>query len=618
MFRAIRSGDIQFTFLSLVTFSTSILFLFSPSPTLGALCLLFLTLSCSMLIPSESMNARFLYSFSFISVGLVLYLLARGTFTDNSISKLDFFIVVACYLVVAHFFFFSGKRIMGSNIRSLGLPLLAGSSGMLIVVAFAAYLKQKGIGFFLAWTASGDSRNHVQAIYDYALRGDLSVRDLGSTPLARVLATFLNSGSTVDIGSNSMARLQSDLVSYTTTWIILISVLGIGFAAIWEIVLVRTGRYPRSINWVLLSISTLSVSSFALGGFLQGGFITGLLGVIALVLATIFLLDNFEFKPTINLALIVTCLIVGFLSWPIVVIAISLMILPKVFKWLSLTSKSSTKYFRVLLVVVSTVAVCLVYWRIYAPTMSEVLNFPGSTVTFSNSVFYLLLSLVLLCSSMSLGKNKSLMFSFLFVLTSASLSMFLLLEMSESDMNSKPYYLAKYLVILCIALAPTALAFIHLGYSDVMQGTETKLMKLSNASIAVSLVIALHYFSEIVSPVPNIWKLINSGWIQPSADTITLAISLPNDPSNPTVLFKYRPDDPGATRLGDFWLGTYATPREPFQSWSYVGNQEGDIKGFCALNEGYAKMTVLTRDPNLSTRMFANCPDEDVDIRFIQ
>ena len=95
-------------------------------------------------------------------------------------------------------------------------------------------------------------------------------------------------------------------------------------------------------------------------------------------------------------------------------------------------------------------------------------------------------------------------------------------------------------------------------------------------------------------------------------------LSLPNDPTNPTVLFKFYPNDAGSTRLADFWLGAYVSPREPYQSWTYVGNQEGDYAAFCELNLGYPSMSVYTRDPNLKIRMRNYCPEEKLDTIFVK
>jgi hypothetical protein len=177
------------------------------------------------------------------------------------------------------------------------------------------------------------------------------------------------------------------------------------------------------------------------------------------------------------------------------------------------------------------------------------------------------------------------------------------------------YYSAKFITILIIGLLPIMFLFIPIAALAIGDSARDGKVRVPTASFLIA--IMLFQSLELLSPFPKLWQSINSGWVQPNAQTTALVLNLPNDPKNPTVLFKFYPNDPGSTRLGDFWLGTYANPREPYQSWSYVGNQEGDMKGFCALNQGYQKMTVLTRDPSLSTRMFANCPEEEIDIEWV-
>ena len=110
---------------------------------------------------------------------------------------------------------------------------------------------------------------------------------------------------------------------------------------------------------------------------------------------------------------------------------------------------------------------------------------------------------------------------------------------------------------------------------------------------------------------------MNNGWFQPSAQTAAAVTSLPNDPMNPTVYFKLNPSNAGETRLGNFWLGTFANPVSPIKSWAYLGDQEGDYSAFCDMNTYYPKMTVLTRDPNLKIRMRGYCSEEEIDVIFV-
>jgi hypothetical protein len=110
---------------------------------------------------------------------------------------------------------------------------------------------------------------------------------------------------------------------------------------------------------------------------------------------------------------------------------------------------------------------------------------------------------------------------------------------------------------------------------------------------------------------------INDGWQGPNAKTVSEILSLPNDPLNPVVFFDYLPPESGENRLANFWLGTYADPWAYYQSWGYLGDQEGDYSAFCYLNSGYPKMTIYTSNPNLNVRMKANCRDEEIDVIFV-
>ncbi len=602
-------------FLSLLGLIAIVLQHFSPDPLFASLVLVIVALAISFTMPSHSANTRVVLSFSLIAITLQLHLTLRGFISDGPINVFDFSLIFTCLLISGMLVTFTKSFKNRSYLARLDWTFVSGASGFLAVTCMALVMRSQGIGSFLAWSSSGDSRNHVQAIYELSAKGDMSVYGLGSTPLARVVAVYLNSGSPTNLFSDSSSRLLSDLTAHTTTWIILIGILGFAFAAVWDLILRSFGASTSRIAVSIFPISIFAASSFTLGTFLKDGFITALAGVIALTLAAILAFDDSSLGKFENPILIVGCLFIAFTSWTIVVIPTLIILSRRIYVWLNIHRDSKAHFVKLAALVLGALGAWLVFKRVYAASFEETLNYPGSISPIDSRILIALLLMMSIISVISIGSLTHVAGIFLIICIAVISSIQIMLVSSNTTYASQSYYIAKFVTILTIALVPVALAFIPL-MSQISIRTNSNYV-LKGVAAGLLLVSLLQVVSEMLSPVPGVWSRIRSGWIQPSPEIIDLVLSLPNDPKNPTVLFKFRPDDPGATRLGDFWLGTYANPREPYQSWSYVGNQEGDMRSFCALNEGYPTMTVITRDPNLSTRMFGYCPEEEIDIEWV-
>ena len=606
----------QLGVLAVLLFITLLLHQSNPEPVYSAIVVIFSVFLVSGFMPGRNQNLRIALAFAFQTVGFFIYLVIRGLLVSRPIDSIDLPISVAGILAVA----FVVRRLQNTDkaehFQKLGLNALGGSTGLALAFFLASLLRRKGEEYLLAWTGSGDSRNHVQAIFQMAELGKIDLSSILFPQLSTSLAVLISSGNSTELFDDSSSRLRIDLLSYTFTWLILISALAYAYAATWESI----GNRSRLSNFnkacISVPISLAAVSSFTLGTYLRDGFVSALAGSVAVAIAVAFVFERRDLNSLEKISALLLIAVFALLSWTLIILPVALLLLPTYLLWIKESKQITVVYLRLVLSVIALLIGIYLFDRIFSESFVSTLNFPGSISAISQNVLLAFLVLLAVYILMSFRADSTIGSSSLLVMIATSLSFVGLKSAINLDLYEQNYYSSKFTTIMIIGVLSVATIFIPAGMSLTGQRLRTRNFRFTAATLLIAVLV--HNGLDLISPFPKIWRSIESGWIQPNADTISLVLSLQNDPDNPTVLFKYRPDDPGATRLGDFWLGTYATPREPYQSWSYVGNQEGDIRGFCALNEGYAKMTVLTRDPNLSTRMFANCSKEDLEIRFIK
>jgi hypothetical protein len=609
-----RVNKNQFGVLSFVVIVGLVVSVIFPSPSVNFTVLLIAIFALSGVMPTDYSNLRVVYAFSYFAIGLGLYLVLRGFLISGPISKYDFAICIFLLGILALLPKFLGRKNGSSDFKTLTFSFITGSATLVFCLVFGTYLISKGIGYFLAWSGSGDSRNHVQTLYNIASKGHLDLIDIGSPLLPHTLSMFLNSGTAVELGSDSSSRLVSDWTSHSLMWALLIAVLGYAFAAVWEVVLPQTSK--KIVFFLLAPASALALTSLSLGTFLIDGFVTATAGAISVAFATALLFESSSKSSNNNLLSLLLVLTLALFSWTFIVIPVLIMMMPTYLRWLDLSSKSLWMWTRIIL---TLVGIALVWYRFTTYYMDYFLSALAATGSISpahpKTFKILIVAIVLLAALSSRIKSPTILQLSLVALSATSLIL-VLNYAAGIPLNALNYYSTKAMMILFVGLLPTALIFIPVLFRFIDPDSTYSAARFAIACALIG--VLTHMSAQYVSPFPRIFGQINDGWQGPNAQTVSEVLSLRNDPFNPVVFFDYLPEESGENRLANFWLGTYADPWAYYQSWSYLGDQTGDYPSFCFLNYGYPTMTIYTRDPNLRSKLRVYCRDEVVIINLLR
>jgi hypothetical protein len=586
----------------------------SPSPFVNFIVLLLSIFALSGVMPTDLSNLRIVYSFSYLAIGFGLYLVLRGMFHPGPISKYDFAISLSLLYALALLPKILGRKKGNSDLKLLKLSFITGSTTLVFILAFGTYLMSKGIGYFLAWSSSGDSRNHVQTFYKIAKDGHLNLIDIGWPFLPSTISVLLNSGSPIDLGNDSSSRLLSDWTSHALTWALLISILGYAFSAVWEVVLHNNSRKSSFI--LLAPASALALTSLSLGTFLIDGFVTATAGTISVAFATALLFEKSTKSSNTNLFSLILVLSLALFSWTFVVIAVLIMMIPMYLKWLDFAGKSFWMWVRLSFTVVGVALTWYRFTTYYVDYFLSALSNAGSISPAHPKTFKILLVAIVLLAALSSKTKSPTIFQLSLVALSATSLILILNKASGIPLNDLNYYSTKAMMILFVGLLPTVLIFIPVIFRLLDANNSYSAFRILIASSLIG--VLTHMSAQYVSPYPRILGQINDGWQGPNANSVALVLSKENDPLNPVVFFDYLPTETGENRLANFWLGTYADPWAYYQSWTYFGDQTGDYPAFCFLNRGYPLMTVFTSDQNLSSKLRAYCRNENVIINVVK
>ena len=609
-----RAHEKQFNLLSFVALIGLVVSVLSPSPFVNFTVLLISIFALSGVMPTNYSNLRVVYAFTYLAIGFGLYLVLRGFLITGPISKFDFAICITLLSALALAPKFLVMKNGDGDFKPLNFSFVTGSTTLVFCLAFGTYLMSKGIGYFLAWSGSGDSRNHVQTLYDIARKGHLDLIDIGSPLLPHTLSMFLSSGSPVALGSDSSARLLSDWTSHSLMWVLLIAVLGYAFAAVWEVVLPQTSK--KTVFFLLAPASALALTSLSLGTFLIDGFVTATAGAISVAFATALLFESSSKNSNTNLLSLLLVVTLALFSWTFIVIPVLIMMIPTYLRWLDFSSKSLWMWGRL---TVTIVGIALTWYRFttyYSDYFLSALTNPGSISAAHPKTFKILLVAIVLLAALSSRKKSPTIYQLGMVAFSATSLILILNYAAGISLNDLNYYSTKAMMILFVGLLPTVLIFIPVMFRFIYPDSTYSSVRFAIACVLIG--VLTHMSSQYVSPFPRIIGQINDGWQGPNAMTVSEVLSLRNDPFNPVVFFDYLPPETGENRLANFWLGTYADPWAYYQSWTYFGDQTGDYPAFCFLNYGYPIMTVYTGDSNLRSKMRVYCRDEKMVINFIK
>ena len=609
-----RAHEKQFNLLSFVALIGLVVSVLSPSPFVNFTVLLISIFALSGVMPTNYSNLRVVYAFTYLAIGFGLYLVLRGFLITGPISKFDFAICITLLSALALVPKFLGIKNGGIDFKPLKFSFVTGSTTLVFCLVFGAYLMSKGIGYFLAWSGSGDSRNHVQTIYNIARNGHLDLIDIGSPLLPHTISAILGAGTPAALGSDSSSRLLSDWTSYSLTWTLLISVLGYAFAAVWEVVLPHTSK--KSVFFLLAPASALALTSLSLGTFLIDGFVTASAGAVSVAFATALLFESSSKNSSTNLLSLLLVVTLALFSWTFVVIPVLIMMIPTYLRWLDFSTKSLWMWARLS---VTIVGIALTWYRFttyYSDYFLSALTNVGSISAAHPKTFKILLVAIVLLAALSSRTKPPTIYQLGLVAISATSLILILNQASGIPLNDLNYYSTKALMILFVGLLPTALIFIPVLFRFIDPNTTYSAVRF--AIVCALIGVLTHMSAQYVSPFPRIFGQINDGWQGPNANSVAQVLSLPNDPLNPVVFFDYLSAETGENRLANFWLGVYADPWAYYQSWTYFGDQTGDYPAFCFLNRGYPFMTVYTSDENLRSKMRVYCRNEKMVINVVK
>ena len=609
-----RAYEKQFILLSFVAIIGLVISIVSPSPFVNFTVILISIFALSGVMPTNYSNLRIVYAFSYLAIGFGLYLVLRGFLITGPISKFDFAICILLLSALSLSPKFLGRKNGIGDFKLLKFSFVTGSTTLAFCLAFGVYLMSKGIGYFLAWSGSGDSRNHVQTLYDIASKGHLDLIDIGSPLLPHTLSMFLSSGSPVALGSDSSPRLLTDWTSHSLMWALLISVLGYAFAAVWEVVLPQTSK--KSVFFLLAPASALALTSLSLGTFLIDGFVTATAGAISVAFATAILFERSPKSSNTNLLILVLVITLALFSWTFVVIPVLIMMVPTYLKWLDLPSKSFWMLTRLFLTLGGVAITWYRFTTYYADIFLSALSNGGSISAAHPKTFKILLVAIVLLAALSSKIKSPTILQLSLVALSATSLIPILNKASGIPLDGLNYYSTKAMMILFVGLLPTVLIFIPVLFRLMAPNSPYSAIRILSACVVIG--VLTHMSAQYVSPYPRMIGQINDGWQGPNANSVEQVLSLANDPLNPVVFFDYLPPETGENRLANFWLGTYADPWAYYQSWTYFGDQTGDYPAFCFLNFGYPQMTVYTGDPNLRSKMRAYCRNEEMVINVVK
>ena len=611
----------QFIWINSVVAIGLVISIISPSPYLNFALLLLAIFALSGVMPSEFSNLRIVYAFTYLSVGFGIYLILRGfvlrgLFELVPISKYDFAICILILTALALLPKILGRNTSGTSFKPLKFSFVTGSTTLVFCLAFGAHLMSKGIGYFLAWSGSGDSSNQVRAFNFIARKGFLDLFDLTWPYLPNVISVFLNSGTPPEIGSDTSTLLMSDWTSQALTWGLLIAMMGYAFAAVWEVVLPVSSR--RSVFLMLAPASALAFTSLSLGTFLLDGFISATAGAISVAFATAILFENSTKSSSTNLFSLITVAMLALFSWTFVVIPVLIMMIPLYIKWLDLSSKSFWMMVRLASTILGTVISLYLFTTHYFDYFTKAIGKSGTISPAPAKAFIIFLLIIVLSMWLS-SKTKSPTFVQLGLVPLSAVSFILILNKASgiplTDLN---YYSTKAMMILFVGFLPTGLIFIPIGLLLMYRNYSFSAVRLSIVCVLIG--VLTHMAAQYISPYARIVGQINDGWQGPNSNTVSQVLSVRNDPLKPTVFFDYLPLKSDENRLANFWLGTYVTELGYYQTFSYLSGAEqaGDYPAFCFLNSAYPQMTVYTRDENLRSKMRAYCRDEKMIINVIK
>jgi hypothetical protein len=544
-----------------------------------------------------------------------LYLIGRGFVTRSPLSEWDYQIYSISYLLIfATIRLFTNlKSGNSSNISSKAddfKNFIFGFFGLALVVLVEILLKQKSVGHAVAWIASGDSKNHLVNGVDIIRFGFLDITTFFTQPVSS--PTYLALVLSQDQSQfNSNAELLSyQMQTYAYVWILLLGVLGLAFAATFEMIFqTLTKRVERTPKLPLLVSSIVPTFSFALGPALFDGFFTAMFGICAVILLTLWFFE-ISSKQSFSVALSlagVALFATSVMSW--------MFVIPLTAAILIFGLRENLRKIGNLRKFIDPIAITLLLTTAMAIHFSAfgqdliykskvALSASGAVSATNPNLYFAIIGTLYIVAILFENGNQRFSKTIFIFATLHILALFAFKQFSNLDLFSWNYYLIKYQWIMFVSLVPI---LISIAISKLYLSSEISSYQ-KRSSLTVS-VITVFLISEAIVSTNQNWQKIWSGWQNPRSSTINTLLEQNIDRKNPTMFFHY--GYAGDAMLANFWLNAFTDPVEPLKGWNYTIDTAGDVKQLCDVNAYYPAVNVVTSDSALESLLSQACPDEE-------
>ena len=575
--------------------------------------LIFTIFIFSVIIPSQYLLLRIALSMLIVLGFTPFYLILRGFVSDSPLNTWDLQIYLLTYQVVAYYFGFKD-----SNLKNKFLAftenskfIVAGFTNLIFSLILIQILKSKSIGHAVAWIGSGDSKNHMVNGVEITQFGYLDPTTFWIQPVSApsYLALTLSQSSYSEL--TNTGALQNQMLSYAYVWVLLVGLAGLAFAALFEIFwkkISKKNSLPSA--FALLAISFVPTLSYLLGSALFDGFFTAILGISCLVLLIGWFIEFNENqnKNLIRLMLGFIILIISILSWMFVLPFSLLLIFVCLRIYLKKKIRSIKKLDLAFIFFIFTLAIIIHFssvgqnfiYRVKVVLSTEgVANVTNPNLLIATLALLVILGLAIKSNEANFGKNL------IIIAIIQIVALFGFKYFSNLGITQWNYYLLKYQWIMFASISAILLA---IGMSIILINLEQK-SKVKALSIFLTFIFIFFVSESIVNSNSNrVWVKIWRGWDNPRAKTMNAVFEQNIDYKNPTMFFHY--GYAGESMMANFWLNSFAEPRDPIKGWNYTIDTTGDPKQLCDVNAYYPVVTVVTSDAKLEESLTNVCPEQ--------
>jgi hypothetical protein len=560
-------------------------------------------------------------TFAVLLVGLSpIYLIIRGIFTHNPLGAFDLLLYLGLFYASYTLTFRRFSRIQDgfkvkSSTRNLS-EVAASLSGLILTFILEIYLRIKSVGDSVAWIASGDSKNHLVNGVEIVGYGYLNPLTFLTQPVSSptFLALFLS--HTENEFDSQIVRLASLMQVYAIVWVVLIGILGLSFASIFQLMWnLSAGENAKQIPLKFLAAASLIPTfSFALGPLLFDGFFTAIYGIATVVMMTAWFLSlkKLERATFRTIALGLLLFASSLMAWMFVVPLTGLLLLAGIrdqllklyrkplaidtFLFLTVFAFGSAIHF-------SSHGQSVILQAKQALSASGAVNVTPPTWYLLGILFILLLGLM----NSKAEYSKSL----ILISTGHAVSLFLFKKFSNLELLDWNYYLLKYQWIMLVSLTPLIFA---LAIGSVRRRLQRNFFL---RMIQLALIASITFLaSESIVVQNNVWSKVLSGWENPRSSIVNKMFEQEIDDKNPTLFFHY--GYLGDAKIANFWMNAFMIPVEPIKGWNYTIDTNGDVQQLCDVNAYYPSVNVVTSDLRLGELLESTCPSETFQIRIIE